>query len=304
VPQRRRRTGDLIKVPGGSFRIMKALVGFREEIERQLERFPFEKNVFLMMRFRRENRPLSDFIIKNLSAAGLNGVRADQPDWNLTNNVYNPIAVLYCCKYGIALFDEAEKDQAYNPNVIYELGMMHSLRRDCIILRNDSLPPVPFDLIKDLYRPYGGKIAVRTNIQLWLQRITPMSGKPQVDARSTPASKLEYAAVSAQKNDKNWVIESPNSILATELSWRILTKDEKSWRLSWSINLTNKSRRAVNAKVQVLFLDEKGFALDDHTGPPQTLSPDTPYLYEATTALSPDLAGRMQRAVATVAKFR
>jgi hypothetical protein len=131
-----------------------------------------------------------------------------------------------------------------------------------------------------------------------------MSAKPQVSAGSTPASKLEHTAVSAQKNDKNWVIESPESISATELTWRISSKDEKSWRLSWSINLTNKGRRAVNAKVQVLFLDEKGFALDDHTGPPQTLSPDKPFLYEATTALSPDLARRMQRAVATVSTIR
>jgi hypothetical protein len=297
-------TNGIIKVPGGSFRLIKPLVGFQEDIRKQIERFPFEKNVFLMMRFRKENKVLSDYIIKHLSAAGLKGVRADQPEWNLTRNVYNPIAVLYCCKYGIALFDEAEKDQAYNPNVIYELGIMHSLGRDCIILRNDSLPPVPFDLIKDLYMPYGGKVAVRTNIQLWLQRIKPMSAKPQVGARSTLESKLEYAAVSAQKDDKDSVIESPDSISATGLTWRILSKDEKSWKLSWSINLTNKGQRAVNAKVQVLFLDKKGFALDDHTGPPQTLSPDTTYLYEATTSLSPDLAGRMQRAVATVAKFR
>src|SRR6266540_5641031 len=107
MPQR--MTNGIIKVLGGSFRLIKPLVGFQEDIRRQLERFPFEKNVFLMMRFRKENKVLSDYIIKHLSAAGLNGVRADQPEWNLTRNVYNPIAVLYCCKYGIALFDEAEK---------------------------------------------------------------------------------------------------------------------------------------------------------------------------------------------------
>lgn len=300
----KQKTKGIINIPGGSFQLIKPLVGFQDDIRNQLARFPFEKNVFLMMRFRKENKALSDYIIKHLSAAGLNGVRADQANWNITRNVYNPIAVLYCCKYGIALFDEPEKDQAYNPNVIYELGIMHSLGRDCIILRNDSLPPVPFDLIKDLYMPYGGKIAVRTNIRLWLKRIKPMSAQPQVGARSTPQSKLEYAAVSAQKDNTNSVIESPDRISATELTWRILSKDDESWKLSWSINLTNKGRRAVHATVQVLFLDENGFALDDHTGPPQTLPSDTPYLYEATTALSPDLAGRMRRAVATVAKFR
>lgn len=300
----KRKKDGVIDVPGGSFRLIKPLVGFQDDIRNQLAKFPFEKNVFLMMKFRKENKSLSDYIIKHLAAAGLRGVRADQPKWNITKNVYNPIAVLYCCKYGIALFDEAEEDQAYNPNVIYELGFMHSLGRDCIILRSDSLPPVPFDLIKDLYMPYGGKIAVRTNIQIWLQQIKPESARPPSATGATPESKLEYAAVSAQRDDKNLVIESPDSISATDLTWRILSKDEKSWTVGWSLNLTNKGRRAVNAKVQVLFLDEKGFALDDHTGPSLTLSPNTTCPYEATTSLSPDLAGRLQRAVATVAKFR
>jgi len=297
----RRTTGDFIRVPGGSFRIIKALVGFREDIKKQIEKFPYEKNVFLMMRFRKDNRTLSDYIIKNLSEAGLNGVRADQPEWNLTNNVYNPIAVLYCCKYGIALFDKVETNQAYNPNVIYELGIMHNLGRECLILRNDSLPAVPFDLIKDLYMPYRGELAVRTNIQLWLQRITPSSTKPQFAAKSTRKSKLEYAAVSAQKDNKNSVVASPDNISATEFTWRVLSKDKKSWKVLWAINLTNKGRRVVNAKVQVLFLDKNGFALDDHIGPPMRgLPPDKTHLYEAITTMSLDLANRIQRAMATV----
>jgi hypothetical protein len=299
-----RTTPGLIKVPGGSFHLIKPLVGYQDDITRQLERFPFEKNVFLMMRFRKENKALSDYIIKHLSAAGLNGVRADQPDWNLTKNVYNPIAVLYCCKYGIALFDEAEENQAYNPNVIYELGMMHSLGRNCMILRNDSLPPVPFDLIKDLYNPYGGKVAVRTNIQLWLQGITPKGAKQQVSARSTPEAKLEYAAVYAQKEDKDSVIESPDKISATELTWRILSKDNESWKLSWSIDLSNEGRKAIKTRVQVLFLAKNNFALDAHMGPPQILSPGTTCLYEASTELSPDLASRVHRAVAVVTRVK
>src|ERR1700694_129505 len=102
----------LILLPdGSSFSIIKPLVGFRSEIEEQIRKLPFEKNVFLMMRFRDANKAVSDFIIETLRAAGLNGVRADHADWNLTNNVYNPVAVLYCCKYGIALFDEAEANQ-------------------------------------------------------------------------------------------------------------------------------------------------------------------------------------------------
>jgi hypothetical protein len=294
----------IIDVSGGSFHLIRPLIGYQKNIQQQLEKYPFEKNVFLMLRFREENKGLSNYIIKHLSAAGLKGVRADQPEWNLTKDVYNPIAVLYCCKYGIALFDEAEEHQAYNPNVMYELGFMHSLERDCMILRNASLPRVPFDLLKNLYTPYADKAAIRRNIRLWVQQIVPERTRPQPGVQSTAEAKLEYAAVSAQKEDKNSIIEAPETISATNLKWEFLSKDEKAWTVAWSINLTNKGHRTVHAKVQVLFLDEKFFALDDHMGPSVSLAPDTLYLYEATRALSPELASRIRRAVATVAKFR
>src|SRR3989337_2743255 len=158
-------------IPGITFPIIKPLLGFRDKIENQIKKYPFEKNVFLMIRFRKENKSLSDFIITTLSETGLNGVRADQAGWNITNNVYNPIAVLYCCKYGIAVFDKAERYQAYNPNVIYELGFMHNLGRECLILKNDTMPDAPFDLIKDLYMPYRMKKTAKMNIQVWLQNI-------------------------------------------------------------------------------------------------------------------------------------
>ena len=302
MPQQ--RAGNVIKVPGGSIHLIKALVGYRADIERRFEKFPFERNVFLMMRFRRGNKALSDFIIDNLSKAGLNGVRADQPDWNITRDVYNPIAVLYCCKYGIALFDKPETDQAYNPNVIYELGIMHSLDRECLILRNDSLPAIPFDLIKNLYMPYRGKLAVQTNIQRWLEGIVPGSLKPPVLERLAQKSKLEYAAVSAQEDNQNTIVSSPRNISASEFTWKILSKDKKSWEVSWSINLANKGRKAARAKVQVLFLAEDKFALDDHVGLVQVLRPNKNYPYSATTTMSPDLANRIHHAMATVLATR
>lgn len=302
MPQR--KLPGLIKVSSGSFQLIKALIGYQDDIASQLQKFPFEKNVFLMLRFREENRDLSNYIIHHLSAAGLNGVRADHPDWNITKDVYNPIAVLYCCKYGIALFDAVEDNQAYNPNVTYELGIMHSLGRDCMILRNISLPPVPFDLIKNLYTPYTDKVAIRRNLRLWLRQIMPLSAGPQPGIRSTSEARLEYAAVSAQKEDKDSFIESPANISATDLTWRYLSKDGESWKLAWSISLKNKAEKTFNAKVQVLFLDKNNLALDDHTGPPQILTPGRIFSYEATTAMSPDLASRVRRAVAVVSRFR
>jgi len=164
---------SLLSIPGeGNFQLIKSLVGFKTAIEGKLKRFPYEKNVFMMLKFRDSNRLLSDFIIQTLEGAGLRGVRADSEDWDITGNVFNPLAVLYCCKFGIALFDEAEVGQAYSPNVCYELGIMHIQEKQCLILRHESLPPVPFDLIKDLYKPYNRDLQVREAVQDWVKRIS------------------------------------------------------------------------------------------------------------------------------------
>ena len=155
----------------GNFELIPPLVGYRRKIEERITRHPYAKNVFLMMKFRSSNRDLSDFILDTLLEHGLRGVRADQDEWNITNNAYNPIAVLYCCKYGIALFDEPEESQAYSPNVAYELGMMHCQKKETLILRHSFLPQVPFDLVKDLYVTYERDLQVRSIISRWVSQI-------------------------------------------------------------------------------------------------------------------------------------
>lgn len=121
-----------------------------------------------MMKFRDNNLEFYKFIKKELEHRGLRCVRADEAEWNITNDVYNPLAVLYCCKYGIALFDEAEKNSQYNPNVAYELGIMHCQKKDCLILRHSSLSEVPFDLIKNLYVNYSEKYQFESILDDWL----------------------------------------------------------------------------------------------------------------------------------------
>ena len=159
-------------IPGeGYYELIKPLIGYKREIEEQIKRFPFHQNVFLMMKFRDSIWELGEFIIETLSRYDLRGVSADLDDWNITKNVYNPIAVLYCCKYGIALFDEPEEHQAYNANVAYELGMMHYQRKNCLILKHESLPNVPFDLIKDLYFSYERDLQVRRIIERWVKQV-------------------------------------------------------------------------------------------------------------------------------------
>lgn len=164
-------SGILTVAPYTKFLLPKALVGFKAEMKAAIERFPYEKNVFLMMKFRSNNKDLYDFIKAELAKVGYNCVRADEPEWDLTRNTYNPVAVLYCCKFGIALFDEPEKDNAYSPNVAYELGIMHSHLKECLILRHESLGPAPFDLVKEFYETYSRDSALRPIIEKWVKKI-------------------------------------------------------------------------------------------------------------------------------------
>ena len=158
--------------PDHTYPLPAPLIGFREQIVRKMDTHPFDKNVFLMMKFRGEkNYRVYQYIKKALQSHGLNCVRADEPYWDITRNTYNPIAVLYCCKFGIALFDEPEPGNDYSPNVAYELGMMHSQNKECLVLRNASIASVPFDLAKELYVDYRDNLELEEILEQWAGKI-------------------------------------------------------------------------------------------------------------------------------------
>jgi hypothetical protein len=90
-----------------------------------------------MVSYRAKLGPLIDSVKKELVRLSLNPVLAK--DHSLTNDLYNPVACLLCCSYGVAIFDRAETTQMPNPNVVYELGMMHLLKRRCVILKHANI---------------------------------------------------------------------------------------------------------------------------------------------------------------------
>lgn len=151
-----------------TYRLIKPIVGYKYQIEKRLDNFPFERNVFLMMKFRPENQLLFEFIRDILIENNFNCVRADQPEWDITHSAYNYITALYCCKYGIALFDKPEENNEYSPNVAYELGIMHNQHKECLILRHGSLKPLPFDLIKDICNEYTNDLQIKKIIKDWV----------------------------------------------------------------------------------------------------------------------------------------
>jgi guanylate kinase len=149
-----------------------SLIGFRAQLERRLRENPYHCNVFLMMKFRGEkNRRVHEFIQQTLASHGLTCVRSDQPYWDITRNTYNPIAVLTCCRFGIALFDVPDPGNEYSPNVAYELGMMQEQKKECLILRHSALNEVPFDLVKDLYVTYSDNLELQEVIGDWVKKI-------------------------------------------------------------------------------------------------------------------------------------
>lgn len=128
------------------------LIGWKRDIEAFVNKHPFDDSVFIMIRYRKRN----DTLIKKLKGVllenGLRGILASEN--NLTGDLYNPIACLFCCSKGIAVFDKPEQDQVFNPNVAYELGMMHLLGRECLILKHRDLQVLHADILMRLYCEY------------------------------------------------------------------------------------------------------------------------------------------------------
>lgn len=152
--------------------LMASLVGRKRDIVRQLKHYPFEKNIFLMMKYRAENDSIYDEIKRIVEEHGFNCVRADAPDWTfLSSDIDNYLTALYCCKYGIALFDKPEEGADFSPNVAYELGIMHCQTKKCLILKHKSLSQMPFDLVQKLFKEYDDGTQIRNHLDRWLNSI-------------------------------------------------------------------------------------------------------------------------------------
>lgn len=144
-----------------------ALIGWRSGMEQFLRQHPFDKSVFLMIRYRNRNDALIKAIKAETAAAGCTAILAS--DHNLTDDLYNPIACLLCCSHGLAVFDQPEDEQLFNPNVAYELGMMHLLGRDCRILKHADLRVLHTDVLMKLYLSYEDVDEAAGHVRDWLQ---------------------------------------------------------------------------------------------------------------------------------------
>ena len=154
--------------------IPNALHGWIPNMKQFLEKNRFERNVFVMVSYRRELGSLIRAVESALIELKLNPVIARDVD--ITDDLYNPIACLLCCSYGVAIFDRAQVTQKHNPNVVYELGMMQLLKRPCIILKHSGLRRMPTDLLSRLYENYQDTNSAVRGINRWWKRSNAVVG--------------------------------------------------------------------------------------------------------------------------------
>jgi len=167
APHGRGNEPFLSGVPDVPLRLVpNALLGWRSAMQAFVARYSFDRLVFIMIRYRERNDPLIEAIKHALAREGHNGILASEH--NLTGDLYNPVACLLCCSRGIAVFDRAEPGQVFNPNVAYELGMLHLLGRDCLILKDESLETLHTDILMKLYRAYGDAGDAGAEVLKWL----------------------------------------------------------------------------------------------------------------------------------------
>lgn len=150
--------------------IPNALYGWVPKIREFLCTYSFDRNVFIMVAYRKRLAPLLREVKQGLLQLGLNPIVAK--DHGLTDDLYNPIACLLACSYGVAIFDRAEVSQTHNPNVVYELGMMQILKRQCVILKHRQLKRMPSDLMSRLYEDYQSNGDAVTRIKEWWKRVS------------------------------------------------------------------------------------------------------------------------------------
>ena len=146
------------------------IVGWKSRMEAFCRKHSFEKSVFIMIRYRQRNASLIKSVKYALADAGLFGVVASEH--NITDDLYNPIACLLCCFRGVAVFDKAEDKQVFNPNVAYELGMLHLLGRRCLLLKHKSLQTLQTDILMKLYEPFSNATDIARLTSQWIRKLS------------------------------------------------------------------------------------------------------------------------------------
>jgi hypothetical protein len=149
-----------------------ALYGSADKMRAFLRQNSYDRNVFIMVAYRPALNGLVSDLSKALIDLELNPIIAR--DHSLTEDLYNPLACLLCCHFGVAIFDRGDKKQRHNANIVYELATMHLLKRRCVILKHEDLATMPSDFLHKLYEPYRTRKDAVKAIRVWWERLQKM----------------------------------------------------------------------------------------------------------------------------------
>jgi hypothetical protein len=155
-----------------------APVRWATPIKRLLDAFPFERNVFLMTRFPKDDseaaypdpvRDVVELVRRTLGEHGLHAHLAS--DRNADDELFGNIAAhMWACKYGVALF-ETRFGSEYNDNLQIEVGAMLMTGRRCALLRDIDTPDFPTDFVGQIYKPvdFENLESVTSELHRWAE---------------------------------------------------------------------------------------------------------------------------------------
>jgi hypothetical protein len=150
-------------------------------LKRLFGKSPFDRNVFVMMRFRNtaESSALRETIRTSLHDAGLVAHFADE--LSLADELWDNVCTYMCgCRFGVAVVEEIE-ERSFNPNVAIEIGFMQALQRKVLVLKDRRVPMLPTDLAGRLYREfdsYNLEPTVKEAIGGWVDELRTFGELP------------------------------------------------------------------------------------------------------------------------------
>lgn len=129
-------------------------------IQRMLDEFDFDTNVFCMTRFPTDKEdveyldPVREIIEGGRQALAGHGLTLHlASDRQLDQDLFANIAAhMWACRFGIALFEDRLK-RGLNYNLTIEVGSMLMTGRACALLKDTTIEAMPTDFVGQIYKP-------------------------------------------------------------------------------------------------------------------------------------------------------
>ncbi len=162
----------------GDFFLPPGYLHLTEECQLFLKDNPnYKKNVFIMMKFDKNNSQLKEIeteLRSLLKEKGFNPLRADDKVYPKDRDLWNNVCTyMICCKQGIAVLENISKDE-YNPNVAIEYGFMRALNKRALLLAEKNFPRATADVVGKLREKFDIddiKMSICNPIEKWIKEI-------------------------------------------------------------------------------------------------------------------------------------